>query len=548
MATAGQPAAGDPAEALRERGLLLWQQGTLQEALASFRALVELRPEDPLAWNQLGNLQLALGDPQAARQAYTRLTQLLPQAAEGHHNLAVVLRQLGELEAALVSCGRALELAPEDPDAHSNLARLQVERGEPQAAVASYRRALALQSEAPDVLSDLGGLLWELDDLPGAIACCHRILQLNPGDAQAHHHLGILHWDRGDLQEAAEQFSQALSLQPDHAEAACNLGMVWLSQDRASQGWPAYEARLQGRNAATVLPTRPPLPLWQGSGSEPPGAQTPLLLMAEQGLGDTLQFMRYLPALREFGWGVRLCAPPSLHGLIRASGIDADPLSPQQAAERTTGEWLPLLSLPMHLGVTPGMPLLSEAYLCTHEVLIAQWRERLAEAPRPLIGINWQGNPNQELGNFRGRSLPLETFAPLARACGGSLLALQKGPGSEQLEACSFRERFVACQEQVSACWDFLETAAIIANCDLVISSDTAVAHLAGGLGHPTWVLLKQVPDWRWGLEGDRTPWYPSMRLFRQRDRGDWDGVIARVVAALASGEDLQQDAGPPAA
>ena len=137
------------------------------------------------------------------------------------------------------------------------------------------------------------------------------------------------------------------------------------------------------------------------------------------------------------------------------------------------------------------------------------------------------------MSNAAGRSLPLEAFAPLTAASDASLLSLQKGPGSEQLASCSFKERFVSCQAQINETWDFLETAAIITNCDLVITSDSAVAHLAGGMGHPVWLLLKKVPDWRWGLEGDTSFWYPCMRLFRQSERGNWDEVMQRVVAAL---------------
>jgi hypothetical protein len=185
------------------------------------------------------------------------------------------------------------------------------------------------------------------------------------------------------------------------------------------------------------------------------------------------------------------------------------------------------------LEVSPDHPIITEPYIKANDELIANWKSILSAEQRPIIAINWQGNPETEKQGLRGRSLPLEAFAPIVASSKTSLLSLQKGFGSEQLEICSFKDRFVSCQDQVNNTWDFLETAAIIANCDLVITSDTAVAHLAAGMGKTTWLLLHKVPEWRWGLEGDTTFWYPSMRLFRQQERGNWDEVMERVAEEL---------------
>ena len=165
--------------------------------------------------------------------------------------------------------------------------------------------------------------------------------------------------------------------------------------------------------------------------------------------------------------------------------------------------------------------IITTPYIKTTEEHLKKWADILSVEKRPIIGINWQGNSDIEKTGLQGRSLLLDKFSPIASDVDASLLALQKGFGSEQLQTCTFKNRFVSCQEQVTEAWDFLDTAAIIANCDLVITSDTAVAHLAGGMGKTTWLLLHKVPDWRWGLEGNTTFWYPSLRLFRQRQRGD---------------------------
>jgi len=268
-------------------------------------------------------------------------------------------------------------------------------------------------------------------------------------------------------------------------------------------------------------------------GDLPSNGSKDLLVVSEQGLGDTLQFMRYVIALRQKGANVSICAQEKLHTLIKASGIDQSPLKSQQACNISHGEWIPLLSVPRYLDVSPDNPIIAEPYIKTTNELVTKWNNILSAEQRPIIGLNWQGNPEAEKTGLRGRSLPLEAFAPIAEHTNASLLSLQKGFGSEQLQTCSFKQRFVKCQHQVDKTWDFLETAAIIANCDLVITSDTAVAHLAGGMGKATWLLLKKVPDWRWGLFGNTTFWYPSMRLFRQQERNDWHEVLQRVTEAL---------------
>ena len=286
--------------------------------------------------------------------------------------------------------------------------------------------------------------------------------------------------------------------------------------------------------------------MWDGSEID---RNTDILLVSEQGLGDTLQFMRYAIALREQGASVSICAQAKLNSLIRESGIDPSPLTPQEVNKVSNGMWIPLLSVPRHLGVNPENPIITSPYIKTTDELIDKWKGILSTQQRPIVGINWQGNPKTEKAALRGRSLALEAFSAITGSSQISLLSLQKGFGSEQLATCSFKDRFVSCQDQVNDTWDFLETAAIIANCDLVITSDTSVAHLAGGMGKTTWLLLKKVPEWRWGLEGDTTFWYPSMRLFRQRERGDWDEVMERVAEALQDhfGDNLETTQSTPA-
>ncbi|MHA3961312.1 tetratricopeptide repeat protein, partial [Synechococcus sp. LTW-G] len=372
--------------------------------------------------------------------------------------------------------------------------------------------------------------LKEQGNLDAAIASYNTALQLKPNYTEAHNNLGNALKEQGNLDAAIASYNTALQLKPNYPEAHWNSSLTMLLCGDYKNGWEKYEWRTKKKKNASKPHAQPQCSLWDGLKPDP---SSQFLLVSEQGLGDTLQFMRYAIALREQGASVSICAQAKLHTLIQASGIDTSPLTPQQANKINDGQWIPLLSVPRHLEVSPDNPVITEPYIKTTDELTSKWQDILDTEKQPIIGINWQGNPKTEKTALRGRSLPLESFAPIAQLTDASLLSLQKGFGSEQLETCSFKDRFVSCQPQVDETWDFLETAAIIANCNLVITSDTSVAHLAGGMGKATWLLLHKVPDWRWGLEGDTTFWYPSMRLFRQNERGNWNEALQRVAEAL---------------
>ena len=275
---------------------------------------------------------------------------------------------------------------------------------------------------------------------------------------------------------------------------------------------------------------KPSIPKWQG---EPLNPNEKLLVVTEQGLGDTIQFMRYIPYLKAQGIDLSFCAQTKLHDLIKASGIISKPLTPEEGNEVKEGKWISLLSVPQFLDITPDNPVITEPYIHSSIEQNAKWRNLLSKEKKTIIGINWQGNTNIEKRSLRGRSFPLEIFSSVAENNDCRFLSLQKGFGSEQLETCSFKDKFVQCQDQVNKTWGFLDTAAMIDSCDLVITSDTSVAHLAAGMGKLTWCLLHYVPDWRWGINGETTFWYPSMKLFRQQKRDNWMGVMEKLVIEL---------------
>ena len=505
-------------------------QQRFEQAEELLRRALDRDPSHLQALISLAGLLLNRDQLQEALQCYRRALVLQPQLAALHYNLGATLLRVGEDQEAIRALREALRLRPDYPQALNNLGLLLRRRGRLQEAADCYHRALVLQPQQPISHNNLANVLREQQRYDQAIAHYQQAICLDPRYGDAYSNLAGIYRDRGQIIEAIACYRQVLLLHPDSADAHLNLGLTLLLAGEEAEGWREYEFRLETPALAGVRAVAPPLPRWQG---EPLAAAEPLLLLAEQGLGDTLQFLRYVPLLRERGLQVRLCAQPSLHSLIVSSGIDAELLNPVLANQQRQGCWLPLLSLPALLGVSRQQPLRTAPYLRTTPAALEHWRAVLSREAGPLVAINWQGNPAIETGYFQGRSLPLAVFEALAAHPKLHFVSVQKGPGSEQLQTCRFRQRFVSCQAAVDQAWGFCDTAAILSCCDLVITSDTAVAHLAAGMGQPTWLLLKRVPEWRWGLEGDSSGWYPSMRLFRQRAPGDWAELMQRVLQAL---------------
>lgn len=438
------------------------------------------------------------GEPEKASSIYEALIAAGSTNHVVYGNLAALLLMKEQWDEAWALLKAALVFKPAYAEAHSNLGIVQRERGDMMAAINSFKSAIRIKPDFADAYSNLGATLKLIGDLDASCKALRMAIQLVPSHSDAHSHLAYNLLLAGNYQE----------------------------------GWEEHEWRFR-QGSPVVLHAIPKSSLWQGDESLD-GAQ--ILLVSEQGLGDTLQFMRYALALRDRGASVSICAQAKLRPLIQASGIASSILSANQADHVNDGYWAPILSVPRYLGVTPANPIVCEPYIKTTDELKQKWARIFSTAQRPVIGLNWQGNPKIERGELRGRSFRLDMLAPLADVVSdATFLSLQKGPGSEQLDACSFRHRFISCQSQVDEAWCFLEAAAIIANCDLVITSDTSVAHLAGGMGVKTWLLLHKVPEWRWGLMGDRTFWYPSVRLFRQTEQGNWDEVVKRVSCELAS-------------
>jgi len=387
-------------------------------------------------------------------------------------------------------------------------------------AVAFYRRTL---SQAPDSLEALTGLGLALaveGDADGAIDHFRRALEIRHTCAQAHFGLGVVSYVRGDVHAAIASLERALSLDPACAHTRFQLGLAYLSAGELARGWTYYEARI---GSCPVLECGSDVPQWRG---EPLGGER-ILLYAEQGLGDTLQFVRYAPLVAARGGRVVLEVQPKLERLLR--GIDGVDEIITPGCTRPRVRWRSsLLSLPFAFGTElPTIPA-RVPYLRIDRALVAAWSARLPRR-RLTVGVVWSGSPGHAAN--RQRSIPLRLLAPLAME-GVSLFSLQKGPAESQIAECAD----VVSLRQLPGCIDdFADMAAAIAALDLVVTVDTSVAHLAGALGKPVWILLAHRPDWRWLSERDDSPWYPTARLFRQRAPGAWDAVVATLVRAIAA-------------
>jgi tetratricopeptide (TPR) repeat protein len=508
-------------EAHYNLGIVLARQGRLDEAVASYRQAIDLKPDYLDAHNNLGTVLARQDKLDEAVASYQRAIQLNPTSPGAHNNLGLSLARQDKLDEAAASYQRAIDLKPDDHNVHNHLGIVLARQDKLDEAAACFQRAIAFKPDYPDAHNNLGSILEKQDRFGEAVACFQQAIGLKPDFSDAHNNLGIALWKQGRLDEAVASYQQVLHFKPDYAEAHWNRGLAWLQMGQFEQGWPGYEWRWKCKDFGTLPPFQ--APLWDGS---PLDGRT-ILVHAEQGLGDTLQFIRYAPLLHQRGGRViMMCQPLLTRLLARNSGIER-----LLAHGDPTPEFdfhVPLLSLPGLLGTTLESVPADVPYLGAEPELVETWRQRLSIYPGFKIGIAWQGNPKYRLD--RVRSVPLAQFAPLARVPGVHLLSLQKNVGREQLAA---RERRFPVTDLSGQLEDFVDTAAVMKNLDLVITSDTSIAHLAGALGVPVWVALHEFSDWRWLQNRDDCPWYPTMRLCRQARLGQWEDVFHRIAEAL---------------
>jgi tetratricopeptide (TPR) repeat protein len=467
-----------------------------------------------------GNELMQAGRFAEAAAAYRRSLALNRAAPRTHNNLAVALAEQGRYGSALAHYREAMRLDPDYAPTHYNFANACRALAKYVEAITAYERALTLAPGWAAALLNCGLALAALGQEAAAEGYYRSALAREPDYPEAHNNLGLALQLQGRLDEAMQHFDRAIELAPAFPNAYTNRAQLRMLLGDFEQGWAEYEWRWRLPGVA-LHPL--PIPRWDGS----PLAGRSLLIRAEQGFGDTIQFVRFAARLEQAGIKVFLECQPALTALLsRAPGVRRTFVRglslPQCDAQ------IPLASLPRALGITdPAAETMDTQYLEADPQLQAQWRGRLALTGNVHVGVAWKGSTGHPQDCHR--SIAPERFAALAAVPGVKLVSLQLG--ERPPSALKALEPLAQPGEQA---FSFADTAAIIGNLDLVVTCDTAVAHLAGALGTPVWIALPMVPDWRWRLARDDSAWYPTARLFRQTQLDEWHDVFERIAAALS--------------
>jgi tetratricopeptide (TPR) repeat protein len=463
-------------------GIGLQSQGNIREALACFRDAVKLAPENPAA----------------------------------HYSLGHLLQQMGQIDQAIDCYKKILLITPDHADTHNILGSAFQEKGELDKAVACYRNAIQCDKNSYMAYNNLGSALRLQGNLHEAVVSYQKALQIKPDFTGAMNNLGTALRDKGALGEAMSWYRKAIQLTPDFVDAHWNLSFALLLAGQFEEGWQEYEWIWKLKKPKHKLPQ----PLWDGADMK--GKR--ILLYAEQGFGDVIQFVRYASMVKAKGAEVILGCQKELKSLLKSipgviSVVAFGELLPQFDLQ------CPLPSLPRIFNTTLVSIPSQVPYLYADEQLITKWHDRISLHNSQMnVGLVWAGSPGHL--NDRNRSCPLNLFLPIACMNGIRLFSLQKEIPERWTSDSVTELNLIDNTEDIE---DFSDTAGIIMNLDLVISVDTAVAHLAGAIGKPVWILLPYAPDWRWMLNRNDSPWYPTMRLFRQPSPGDWKSVISKV-------------------
>jgi tetratricopeptide (TPR) repeat protein len=457
------------------------------------------------------------GHLQKAAAIYEELLAADPQDCAALHRLGIIAYQGGQAEKAIALIARAIAVNDSVPGFHNHLGAIYLAMGRVDEAVARLRRAVALAPQSAEAHNNLGNALGAQNRFDEAASCFEQAAALAPTIADIPYNLGNTLRSLNRLGDAETHYRKAIALKPDYAQAHVNLGFALLGQGKFAEAGPEHDWRWKL--------TPPPSPLRGFEAPEWDGGASPdatILIHAEQGLGDTIEFCRFVEeAAKRCGTVIfevqpplrQLLAPLERFATVLAKGDDLPAFDAH----------CPLLSLPSRLGMTMDTLSPNSPYLVAQPKRASAWAGKLPSQGL-RIGIVWQGNPDGKVD--RGRSVPLVELAPLAKLPGVTLISLQKHHGLEQLAAL---EGVTTLGPDFDA-EPFMDSAAVMEHLDLIVTSDTAIAHLAGALGRPVWLLLQYAPDWRWQLGTETSPFYPSMRLFRQEVPGDWKGPVTRLV------------------
>jgi tetratricopeptide (TPR) repeat protein len=526
MTAAEKSNADANADTYYSSGSALIEAKRFDQALVAFDQTVALKPDYAEAHNGRGITLASLNRFDEALTALERAIAVKPDYAEAYNNRGLILHASGRFDDALTSFDRAIALKPDNPHLYNNRGAVLLELQRRDEALASFEKSIALKPDYAPTYYNSGILLQDLMRLDESLARFDRAVSLQPDYAEAHHNRGAVLQDMRRPADAIAAYDKALGLLPAYAEAYSNQSHCYLQMGRFEQGWRLNEWR---KKLEVPLGHRLfPQPLWLGAedlGAEDIANKT-LFVHWEQGLGDTIQFCRYGKLLSARGAKVVMSVQQSLHELLQHLDPGVAIINDDEVPAAFDYH-CPLMSLPLALGTTLDTIPAEQRYIFADKERRATWNTRLPPPTKPRIGVVWRGSTKHK--NDANRSIALSALAPLFSA-DAHWLSLQKDLGPADTALLGKLSHVSSCGDELK---DFSDTAAVIDLLDLVITVDTSVAHLAGAMGKPVWILLPYNSDWRWLLDRDDSPWYPSARLFRQKDTRSWADVVTRVGAAL---------------
>lgn len=516
----------DYIEAYNNLGNAMKKKGEMEKAKDYYRKATDINPDYLPVLNNLANLLKEEGKLDDSVIYYKKAISLDPGIAETYFNFGNALKDLGRLDDAVEQYGTAIALRPDFAEVYSNLGNILKKKDRYDEAVEKYSKALCLKPDFAEAFNNLSDTYRVLGRFNEAVELCKKAIELKPDFKYAYVNLGNIYLDQGDFSSSIEQYERAIEIIPDYADAHFNLGLVLLMKGELEKGWKEYGWRFKSSEIAGQIGYRDlGIPEWDGS----PLEGRTILIKSEQGMGDQIQFARYIPLVKKMGGKIAFECHRELIPLFNEyEGIDVLIEKPfDKETPDIPDVAVQLLNLPSIFNTTADTIIADVPYLKAESGKVNEWKSRLNSALLK-VGIVWAGNSNHK--NDRNRSCKIDDFTMLLSIPGVELLSLQKGNVREEdIQKLSDMK----IRDLSNELNDFSDTASIIENLDLVITVDTSVAHLAGAMGKPVWTLLPYIPDWRWMLDGDDTPWYPTMKLYRQKKHGDWEDVFNRVASDL---------------
>lgn len=502
--------------------LAYFRGGRFDKAEAIYKKVLKKEPENTGAMHMLGLIAQKNGRVERAVQLLIKAAKLDPRRPEILCDLGNAFKALGRHKDAIKAHRMVLTMLPNSPEAHSNLGSAYNAAGKAGKAVICFESALKMRPKDVELKFNLGNGLVASERYEEAEEILRQVVYEKPDHIHAQINLCAALKEQGRYEAAIRRYQKAIAAVPDSAEAHWNHALTLLATGNYPDGWEEYEWRSLLPGFAMEKMDRPQ---WQG---EALGGRT-LLVHAEQGLGDTLQFVRYLTFLRELDGDVVFACPQRLIRLLQPglNNVSIVPLGKKTAHDVQS----PLMSLPRLFHEALPFEPADGAYISPEADRVVAWREKLGTTEKQRIGIAWQGSTGYQ--HDGRRSIPLLNFEPLAKQGNIELVGLQQGDGAAQVAEMPWRDRILDMTAEMDVDHAFVDTLAVMASLDAVVTSDTAIAHLAGAAGIPVYVALCHLPDWRWGLQGDSSPWYDSMRLVRQEHAGDWASVLRRISAAV---------------